>query len=133
MSPFLVYLAMQADDVKGCLEVVLAICVVFAVLVIIQLMMSVTDEERERPCKWFKGLLAGILFTIACSGLLPSTKTIAAMVIIPAVTQSENFKALPEDVLAFLRSIIKEHSARAEQLKPSPSLSKSTVPTAPTL
>ena len=116
MSPFLVYLAMQADDVKGCLEVVLAICVVLAVLVIIQLMTSVTDEERERPRKWLKGLLAGILFTIACNGLLPSTKTIAAMVIIPAVTQSENFKTLPEDVLAFRRGILKEYSVQAGQL-----------------
>lgn len=116
MSPFLVYLAMQADDVKGALTVAFIVCVVLLVLVVIQLMTSNTDKERERPRKWFKGLLAGMLFTIACEGLLPSTKTIAAMVIIPAVTQSENFKALPEDMLAFLRSILKEHSARAEQL-----------------
>lgn len=116
MSPFLVYIAMQMDDIKGCLLFVILACIVLGILAGVIASNCYQDDEQAALKKWIKRAFAGVCVCIVCMGLLPSTKTIAAMAIIPAVTQSENFKALPEDVLTFLRSIIKEHSARAEQL-----------------
>lgn len=85
ISPFMVYLVMQADVivfasglVGGILFVIGSVVFLFA--------KSEDDANVFVPAKW--GAISGIILLIV-SALFPNTKTMAAMIIIPAMTSDK--------------------------------------------
>lgn len=98
MSPLLVYLMMQADSIG---------CMLFACFIIFTLLTGVIlfggaiatdcgtgygsrDEETWSSCKSYAvrmGILSFIFGTLCA--LMPSTKTIAVMIVLPKVTSPE--------------------------------------------
>ena len=71
-------------------------------------------KEWEVPTKkiWLLPCILCLLNTF-----VPSTKTLMLMYSIPSITQNENFKALPNDVAAFLRKVINDYTKEPNKEK----------------
>ena len=99
ISPLLVYLACEA----GSFGVFFFVLAVASFLWMLALITVDAFSQLKLPF-----ILFLVHLFIACA--IPSTKTIAAMVILPRLTKNENMQALPNDVLEFVRSIIAEQA-----------------------
>lgn len=64
------------------------------------------DMHKYPPVSW---LIANVLIALIIV-FIPSSKTLTLMVTIPAVTQNENFKELPNDIAVYLRKLINEYT-----------------------
>lgn len=115
LSPFLVYLAMQMDEIK--FAFVLGICFLLLIIFILAVVRTgfISDKEDSRLARIQKHCVISIFLCIAIEGFLPSAKTIGAMIVVPAIADSEHLKALPDDVMAFLRGIIREYTPTSER------------------
>lgn len=111
LSPFMVYLAMQADKIG---IVALAISLIFIIITIASMVASdgypfhydTAKAHRLRAKKSFAAaLICALIFTV-----MPSTRTIVAMAILPPIANNEHVQALPEDLLKFVRGFIHEHT-----------------------
>ncbi len=99
ISPWLVYLVMQADNILGLFIGLTALSSFFAVaLLSVWLVMAIHEEKvPEDMKKWairctFISCFLAILVT-----LIPKTKTLAAIIIIPKIANSEAIqKDLPD-------------------------------------
>lgn len=104
MTPFTIYLWQQADSIRSILNpfcIAGCISAVAFVITTIVFLIEGGDEVIAARCrdvrKWaLAGIAAGIAsYSLTC--LMPSSKTIALMVAIPAVANSEPIqKDLPE-------------------------------------
>jgi hypothetical protein len=98
MSPFLVYLLFQADSIQGFFTIV-AILAVIATGIFCFVGHMITDvgtyDEPERAEKFAK--VRSVTFKLSCmtfffglgAAFLPSTKTIAAMIVLPKITSPQ--------------------------------------------
>ena len=117
LSPFMVYLAMQADKIS---IVTLILSAILAIISLISIIISydthsyfseIAKEHRIRAKKFCAAsILCAIIFTA-----LPSTRTVVAMVILPPVANNEHVQALPEDIIKFVRGFIHEHTPLNEK------------------
>ena len=113
LSPFTVYLAMQADKigiVTLILSAILALISFISVVVAYDVHSYFSEIAKEHRLRAKKFFAASILCAIIFAGM-PSTSTIAAMVILPPVANNEHIQALPEDIVKFVRSLIHEHTS----------------------
>ena len=119
LSPFMVYLAMQADKIS---IITLILSAILAIISLISIVISydthsyfseIAKEHRIRAKKFFAAsIICAIIFTT-----LPSTRTVVAMVILPPVANNEHVQALPEDIIKFVRGFIHEHTPLNEKDK----------------
>lgn len=127
MSPFLVYLMMQADSIGS---VSFFICVVFGFLSVVGLIghtisniYAEQDDEaksfRDGIAKPFKWSVAVFFIAILMQAFVPSTKTIAVMVVLPKVTSPQALDAMgseAKDIYLLakdaLRSLSKEEKPK---------------------
>ena len=118
LSPFMVYLAMQAD--KLCF-VFIGVTFAFAATAVISVAVSepyrfdsdFAIAHRKRALKCFLAAIACGL----CFAFTPSTKTVAAMVILPPIVNNEQVQALPADILGFVRGLIREYTPKEKEAK----------------
>lgn len=103
MSAWAIYFIGQADVVKGVSAGGLVLCAFIAFFVIGNALI----EGKKLPSKWFSLIPITLLLVII---FVPSSKTVAAMYAVPAILNNENVKALPDDVLAFIRKLIREYT-----------------------
>lgn len=85
VSPFDVYLVMQLDSI-GSMFLFFALVGSF-VAVVLCLFGSI--EEEPAVLSWGRKVAAFAILSTLASGLLPSSKTAAAMILIPALTSEE--------------------------------------------
>lgn len=104
MSVWEVYFLGMADSLKFflCATSFLASCL-FGIW-----WLAYVNSDALKPPKYLS--IAIVVFFMV--QLMPSSKTIALMYTLPAITQNENFKALPNDVAAFLRKVIQEYDKK---------------------
>ena len=98
MNPFLIYLWGIADDVSftlGFLALLTGGVTGFFLLFRIMEGPSMDDEDKAVTISWFKRSLCFFMAFIISSVLTPNSKTIAAMVVIPALIESD---AVREDI-----------------------------------
>ena len=57
-------------------------------------------------------ILCALIFTV-----MPSTRTVVAMVVLPPIANNEHIQALPEDIIKFVRGFIHEHTPLKEKDK----------------
>ena len=58
--------------------------------------------------KWLN--LMNVLMEILLNLFIPNTKTVAAMVLVPPIVNNEQVQQIPDDILTFVRSVIKEYT-----------------------
>lgn len=102
MSPFLVYLMFQADGISalfGVLSLVLALAACIALAVATQGICSWENRDdvlaqKAIGSKVFKRTAPAAVVCFAAACLMPSTKTIAAMVVLPKLTSPAALDAM---------------------------------------
>ena len=118
MSAWTLYLIGLCDDISTFFAIIslIGIGLYIARLVFVTLANDTCShcyyksESNKRysypPIKW---LIANIIMLFIVT-IIPSSKTLTLMVTIPAITQNENFKELPNDIAMYLRKLINEYT-----------------------
>jgi hypothetical protein len=111
MNFWTIYFVMQADTIHGALWAVFSI----AALLVLSLSLCIAfttslrefDEERKGCIRLLKrwGWLMPILFTLAA--LMPSTKTLATALIIPAIVNNETLQKEAGELYGVAKDAIK--------------------------
>lgn len=114
----MVYLAMQADRIG---IVAILISLGFIVIAIISIVASggynfFAEQAKKHRARAKKCLAASILCALIFT-VMPSTRTVVAMVVLPPIANNEHVQALPEDIIKFVRGFIHEHTPLKEKDK----------------
>lgn len=102
ISPWLIYFIGIADRVSGVfalITVVLCICCVILFIGFVEEQISINTLKKSFIAAVISGLIA--VFT-------PSSKTVAAMVVIPPIVNNEQVQELPNNVLEFINEYLKD-------------------------
>jgi hypothetical protein len=118
ISPWLIYWLMQLDSICGFVE---AIAVLGSVLLVVLFILRTifkehADWDREAeifytvttPLYKFSSVIIPIF--ILLNVFIPNTKTVAAMILVPPIVNNEQVQQIPDDILTFVRSVIKEYT-----------------------
>jgi hypothetical protein len=64
-------------------------------------------DSTTNLCK-FSSIIIPIF--VLLNVFIPNTKTVAAMILIPPIVNNEQVQQIPDDILTFVRSVIKEYT-----------------------
>lgn len=118
ISPWLVYWLMQLDSICDFVKCIAILgSILLAVLITLRIVFKAYAEwDRESEtfytvttplCK-FSSIVIPIFVLINL--FIPNTKTVAAMILIPPIVNNEQVQQIPDDILTFVRSVIKEYT-----------------------
>ena len=109
ITPFEIYLIMQLNSLCGLL---LVLCVVTggvsAGSFIEFLSVFTTEEKRTLLKKVLKISVPLSIMSLLLFVFIPSSKTVAAMYIVPKIVNNENAQKLPDEMLQLFRESIKD-------------------------
>lgn len=118
ISPWLIYWLMKLDSICTFTQVtaVLGSMILFALTVLRTVSKAnakyyYNDEafyNVTTPLFKFSSIIIPIL--VLLSIFTPNTKTLAAMIIVPPIVNNEQVQQIPDDILTFVRSVIKEYT-----------------------
>jgi len=125
MTPFQVYFITRLDDIKELLGGVITTCLVLGTvgsIVLTGVYMTLVEPPRssEDSIKLTKRMLkicsmillpAALVLSVA-GALLPSTKQMAAIVVIPSIVNNDHIQALPNKLLRLADDWIEELSPK---------------------
>lgn len=125
LSPWLIYWLMQLDNICKFVDVVAFLgSVLLGVLIVIRVGCKNAPKHDEgakvfydattKLCK-FSSVIIPIF--ILLNVFMPNTKTVAAMVLIPPIANNEQVQQIPEDILVFVRSVLKEYTFNDKEKK----------------
>ena len=72
-------------------------------------------EFKQYTICWFKRLIVVLICLVLLRGVAPSKEIVTAMLIVPPVVNNEKVQELPENVLDFVNSWLKENTAKREK------------------
>lgn len=99
------------DYINGCLGGLCFILIGLGFIICIANINRVT--ELEQFCiRWFKRLAIVFLCFALLRGIVPSKEIVTAMLIVPPVVNNEKVQELPENVLDFVNSWLKENTIK---------------------
>ncbi len=115
LTPTTIYVISTIDEVKrvfGSL-CVLGFFIVFGLLFArIGTAIIESEETNEKFCRWFNPMMPKILGAFICVVLLntflPNQKTIAAMIVVPAIVNNENIQNISKNTLQWAEEYIKD-------------------------
>lgn len=120
MSMMLMYWLVKFDDIRkvsGGLGMFCLLCAVFSIPILVE------GDHKKGVCLT-KILVAGFLMGIATWTFLPSTKQMAAIVLVPAVLNNKDVQEigaksadLGKDLLALTQAYVKEHLSDVDHKK----------------
>lgn len=118
ISPWLVYWLMQLDSICNFVKCIAVLgSILLIVLIILRIIVKAYvewDEEAEAfytvttPLYKFSSVVIPIF--VLLNVFIPNTKTVAAMILIPPIVNNEQVQQIPDDILTFVRSVIKEYT-----------------------
>lgn len=115
LTPTTIYVISTIDEVKRVLGslCVLGFFIVFGLLVArIGTAIIESEETNEKFCRWFNPMMPKILGAFICVVLLntflPNQKTIAAMIVVPAIVNNENIQNISKNTLQWAEEYIKD-------------------------
>ena len=118
ISPWLVYWLMQLDSICNFVEFIAVLgSILLTILIIFRIIFKVYgvwDEEAKTfyavttPLCKFSSVVIPIF--VLLNVFIPNTKTVAAMILIPPIVNNEQVQQIPDDILTFVRSVIKEYT-----------------------
>ncbi len=109
ITPFEIYLVMQMDSLCWLLFILCTVTGGVSVVSFVELLIDFTTEEKRAPLK--KVLKINVPLSIMFLLLFvatPSTKTVAAMYVVPKVVNNENVQKLPDEMLQLFRESVKD-------------------------
>ena len=115
LTPTTIYVISTIDEVKRVLGslCVLGFFIVFGLLFArIGTAIIESKETNEKFCRWFNPMMPKILGAFICVVLLntfvPNQKTIAAMIVVPAIVNNENIQNISKNTLQWAEEYIKD-------------------------
>lgn len=115
LTPTTIYAIATIDEVKRVLGslCVLGFFIVFGLLFArIGTAIIESEETNEKFCRWFNPMMPKILGAFICVVLfntfLPNQKTIAAMIVVPAIVNNENIQNISKNTLQWAEEYIKD-------------------------
>lgn len=119
ITPWEIYWVLQLDSINGALGVVGGACGVAAILIGIVAVISsdlgdVSDESWAVIKRWLKCLVVVAGVCIVLLGVIPSTKTAAAMIVVPAIVNNKAVQHEAGDLYALAKEALKEAIAPKE-------------------
>lgn len=115
LTPPTIYVISTIDEVKRVLGslCVLGFFIVFGLLFArIGTAIIESEETNEKFCRWFNPMMPKILGAFICVVLLntflPNQKTIAAMIVVPAIVNNENIQNISKNTLQWAEEYIKD-------------------------
>lgn len=115
LTPTTIYVISTIDEVKRVLGslCVLGFFIVFGLLFArIGTAIIESEETNEKFCRWFNPVMPKILGAFICVVLLntflPNQKTIAAMIVVPAIVNNENIQNISKNTLQWAEEYIKD-------------------------
>ena len=129
ISPLEIYVVLQMDSIKEALPFVVAASGISALGCVFVGSIGATpeiyDTDNQRDAKivlkaaafkWAKRLLVVCSLSTSMASLLPSTKTLAAMFIIPAVMNNETVQKEAGEIYTMAKDALKE-AVKPEETK----------------
>lgn len=115
LTPTTIYVISTIDEVKRVLGSLcfLGSLIVFGLLVArIGTAIIESEETNEKFCRWFNPMMPKILGAFICvlllNTFLPNQKTIAAMIVVPAIVNNENIQNISKNTLQWAEEYIKD-------------------------
>lgn len=115
LTPTTIYVISTIDEVKRVLGslCVLGFFIVFGLLFArIGTAIIESEETNEKFCRWFNPMMPKIFGAFICVVLLntflPNQKTIAAMIVVPAIVNNENIQNISKNTLQWAEEYIKD-------------------------
>lgn len=115
LTPTTIYAIATIDEVKRVLGslCVLGFFIVFGLLFArIGTAIIESEETNEKFCRWFNPMMPKILGAFICvlllNTFLPNQKTIAAMIVVPAIVNNENIQNISKNTLQWAEEYIKD-------------------------
>ena len=104
ITPLVIYLISLADRVNNLLLAIIVIstlCAPFGLIASCELCYS-----EDLRLKWIKRLLVAYIACIAFFVIIPSSKTLIAMYVIPPIATSEVVNEIPDVLMDFVKSYV---------------------------
>lgn len=118
ISPWLIYWLMQLDSICNFVDFISVIGTLILIVLFVFRTVWKTRIHYDDDCEVAynattllnKLLCITIPLFVLINVFIPSTKTVAAMILIPPIINNEQVQQIPDDILTFVRSVIKEYT-----------------------
>lgn len=118
ISPWLVYWLMQLDSICDFVEFIAIIGSILLIgLIVIRTACKAAPEYDDGAKAFYNATTNLCKFScviipifVLLNVFIPNTKTVAAMILIPPIVNNEQVQQIPDDILTFVRSVIKEYT-----------------------
>ena len=125
ISPWLVYWLMQLDSICKFVDAVAVFGSVLLIGLIVVRTICKVHAEWDSSAQTFYDATASLCkfssiiipIIVLINIFIPSTKTVAAMILIPPIVNNEQVQQIPDDILTFVRSVIKEYTFNNKEKK----------------
>lgn len=118
ISPWLIYWLMQLDSICKFVDAIAFLGFFLLVILTVIRIASKSAPSYDNSAHAFYDATTNlhrfscviIPIFISLNVFMPNTKTVAAMVLIPPIVNNEQVQQIPDDILTFVRSVIKEYT-----------------------
>lgn len=118
ISPWLIYWLMQLDSICKFVDVVAFLGSLLLIILIVIRTACAHAPKYDDGAKTFYNATTNICkfssiiipIFVLLNVFIPNTKTVAAMILIPPIVNNEQVQQIPDDILTFVRSVIKEYT-----------------------
>lgn len=101
-------------DVSGSLKALFVISTIVASFVTLVTYLSLIDRSRERTLKNARRGVCVAVFCALCAVLTPSSKTLVAMYVLPAIVNNEHVQNISVDLMKLAEKWVKEQLGEKE-------------------
>lgn len=116
LTPTTIYVISTIDELKDFLGMISVFGTIFAlVILILRGIMSCDeyfDKQADAFVRWYKSVFPKTVSVVLCAFLLntflPNQKTIAAMIVVPAIVNNENIQNISKNTLQWAEEYIKD-------------------------
>ena len=118
ISPWLIYWLMQLDSICKFVDAITFLGFFLLVILTVIRIASKSVPSYDASAHAFYDATTNlhrfscviIPIFILLNVFMPNTKTVAAMILIPPIVNNEQVQQIPDDILTFVRSVIKEYT-----------------------
>lgn len=110
MSTFLLYLIMQADSIKSSMCAVVAVTAFIGLIALVMWSFTLIEGHPREPLarRILIILVSTFLGGLFLNALIPSTKSLAVIVVLPAIVNNEAVQGEAKEIYTLAKEALKE-------------------------
>lgn len=117
ISPWLIYWLMQLDKICDLVHFIAFFGpLVMTILIVMRTVWKIDEHSYSSERAYnattpiSKPFYVFVTIFLILNTFMPNTKTVAAMILVPPIVNNEQVQQIPDDILTFVRSVIKEYT-----------------------